>query len=384
MEAAIRLERQYPNDPDVQLFKARAFFWQGQVEEAKAIVAPMLAKDPDDGLANLHMAQFVRAEDRKLAAAYEQRGADHMPDDADAWYLRGLLAGRAQEGRVPEQAEYYTRALELEPQHFLARLSRAWAHWELRDFEAMRRDAEQAVAIETGMANVWDTLAVARDRCGHYEQALTASDRAIELDPECAAYYNSRALTLIHLKRFEDALADCRRALDLDSGYWAAHWHAAWAHRFLRNREAALDALRAVVEACDSGNEYENEYRICAAANSCVLLKELDRAEEADELAAEIAHAGALQEWPWALAGFYAGHGSAEDVLKAAGDDPEKQCRACFYIGEFELAQGRREVAREWFQKCQEMGVEWLVEYEAAHRRAEPLRGSYKSDGSRP
>jgi tetratricopeptide (TPR) repeat protein len=375
LEAAEQAVRENPDSRRAWLLKARALFRLGRTNEAKAIVEPILAEDPGDALANLHMAALVRAANPRRATEYERKADARMPDDAEAWYLRGWLAGALENERVrlALQLRYYSRALELDPNHARARNLRAWNCYERRDYAAMRADGEVVVSLCPDWFKAWDTLAVARDRTGQYEAAVEAFNRCLELVPDNAGSYNNRALTLIHAKRFEQALEDCRRALDLDPGYWASAWHAGWAHRFLGNREQALERFQSVITFCDLGDPYENEYRVCAAAQVYVLLTELNRASEAEQFVAGIAGVGALAEWPWALAGFYARHVSAEQVVQAAGADPEKRCRAYLYIGEFQYVHGKHEAAGKSLEKCLEVGVEWFVEYEYAVSRLEEV-----------
>lgn len=51
---------------------------------------------------------------------------------------------------------------------------------------------------------------------GKYEEALKQYTRAIIKDPNEATYFTNRALCHVNLKRWESAIEDCRKALDLD------------------------------------------------------------------------------------------------------------------------------------------------------------------------
>lgn len=54
------------------------------------------------------------------------------------------------------------------------------------------------------------------DKMGRYEEALADYNRAIELDPSLMSAYSNRALTLSALQRYEEALADYDKALALN------------------------------------------------------------------------------------------------------------------------------------------------------------------------
>ncbi|CDW52311.1 Hsp70 interacting protein [Trichuris trichiura] len=52
---------------------------------------------------------------------------------------------------------------------------------------------------------------------GHsYEEAIHCYTKAIVKDPENATFFTNRALCYLHLKRFESAAQDCRKALELN------------------------------------------------------------------------------------------------------------------------------------------------------------------------
>ena len=49
-----------------------------------------------------------------------------------------------------------------------------------------------------------------------YEEALSNSNCAIELDDKNGHFYESRASAYTQLGRYEDAISDCNRAIELD------------------------------------------------------------------------------------------------------------------------------------------------------------------------
>jgi len=62
----------------------------------------------------------------------------------------------------------------------------------------------------------------AEERSGQYGNAVQAYDQAIRLDARDKAYWNSKGIALLHLKRPEEALRCFEAALGLDPGYEAA------------------------------------------------------------------------------------------------------------------------------------------------------------------
>ena len=91
------------------------------------------------------------------------------------------------------------RSLELNPSHLLTRL------WYAEYFSRLGRD----------------------------EEALAESARALALDPVSPLSHNNRAMILWAAHRFDDAVREARRALELDPNFVNAYWWmgAAQAHQ---------------------------------------------------------------------------------------------------------------------------------------------------------
>ena len=79
-----------------------------------------------------------------------------------------------------------------------------------------RRAYEQAVARDPGLARGWYRLAIAHERGGDVDQALTAVDRVIALDGSYAPAHWRRGLWLIESGRSPDAKAAFEKATTLD------------------------------------------------------------------------------------------------------------------------------------------------------------------------
>ena len=89
----------------------------------------------------------------------------------------------------------------------------------------------------------WRTYAVALILAYRFEEALTACDEAITLDPGYAAAHRERGIALEYLGRFEEALAAVDQAITLEPRYAAAHRERGAALRYLGRFEEALAAV---------------------------------------------------------------------------------------------------------------------------------------------
>ena len=76
-----------------------------------------------------------------------------------------------------------------------------------------------------------------------YEEALTAYEQAIGLDPNNALAYSNKGYALLELKRYEEALAACEQAISLDPNLALAYSNKGATLRALRKSEEAQQAF---------------------------------------------------------------------------------------------------------------------------------------------
>lgn len=92
-----------------------------------------------------------------------------------------------------------------------------------------------------------------------YNSALPLYTKAIELCPDVAAYYGNRAACYIMLNRFEEALEDVRKAVQLDHTFVRGYVRMAKCGIALGNLTTAEYALKKVKELQPGGNAAINE-----------------------------------------------------------------------------------------------------------------------------
>ncbi len=82
---------------------------------------------------------------------------------------------------------------------------------------------EQTIAIDPDYFEAYYVLGSERVRAGNIEGALTAFDKALEIDPSSAASLVNRGIVLLHLRRVQEAAETARKAL-LFGGNESAHY----------------------------------------------------------------------------------------------------------------------------------------------------------------
>ncbi len=96
-------------------------------------------------------------------------------------------------------------------------------------------------------ARYHDSLSTMLHKMQRYDEALAEKRRAVELEPENARYHDSLGTTLHAMQRYEDALAESRRAVELEPENAEYHYSlGVTLHEMQRYEEALAESRRAV------------------------------------------------------------------------------------------------------------------------------------------
>lgn len=160
-------------------------------------------------------------ESRRLT---ESRPVDPTAHEA---YLRGrfVLLSRQSPESISDAIEHFERALEIDPGYALARAGLAdahlvFAHFGMRPREALseaKRHALLALELDPDLAEAHTALADARFHLDwEWEAAESGFRRAIEISPNYSTAHWWYSGLLAALGRHEEAIAEIRRAQELD------------------------------------------------------------------------------------------------------------------------------------------------------------------------
>ncbi|MGZ5926645.1 MAG: tetratricopeptide repeat protein [Rhizomicrobium sp.] len=184
-------------------------------------------------LGNLHVAQEACSE----ALALD-------PKRVDALKLRGYAY--LLEGRYEEAASDFRTGLRIHPadDQFFGGLGQSFSN--MGDYGAAADQFHKALALAPGKAAYWNGLCWARGASGEMlNDALEACNRAIRLEPNAAAPYNSRGLVRLRLRRFLEAAADYSHALQLNPEQPSARFGRGLAKLWASDKEGASDVRAA-------------------------------------------------------------------------------------------------------------------------------------------
>ncbi len=225
---------------DAQFLLAIILHNSGREAETFEILEAILARDPNYWKAHLLLAyvyyrsanpgpvynppdsivrRLTKEQIREKLAYHRMQVALRIPETAEAYFLRA-----ATEDDHVKAISFLDKALELEPGHFGALMARAHRHAGIRQYEAMLRDADRAVTIDSNSWIAHHSRASALGPLGRYEEAVKAVSLAIELNsrPNANLWY-SLAWLKYRLRHFDEALHDVNEAIRLDEDFAPAY-----------------------------------------------------------------------------------------------------------------------------------------------------------------
>lgn len=132
---------------------------------------------------------------------------------ADEWNVKG--DERYDAGDFDTAIEYYTKAIELNPEFSLAYFSRASAYSNLGWYEEAIIDYTRAIELSPEFAMLYGNRGAVYNELGRYEEALVDLNKAIELDPGYVNAYNNRGYTYYMLGDMKKARVDLKKACEM-------------------------------------------------------------------------------------------------------------------------------------------------------------------------
>jgi serine/threonine protein kinase/tetratricopeptide (TPR) repeat protein len=151
----------------------------------------------------------------------------------------------------PPPAEAWQRAKQSALQAVAADPELAEAHASLgfvklnydRDWEAAERELRKAILLKPGIQVAHRWYAFSLSAMGRHEEAFAEIERARQISPQSPVLATAVANVLFLAGRYDDTIAQCRRALELDSGAVSAHTVLRWAYEKKGMNSEALAAF---------------------------------------------------------------------------------------------------------------------------------------------
>lgn len=198
----------------------------------------------------------------KKSVEYFQRAIEKDPTYALAYSgladSYNVLGGR---GFVPSKEAYLKAktaandALKLDNNLGEAHTVLADVLYELDwNWAAANTEFERAIQLSPGYATAHQRYSLFLMKLGRTEQSLSEIYRARALDPLSLSINCSVGWRLLWAQRYEDAIGELQRTLEMEPNYGWAHLYLGWAYEARGNAERAIYELRKLTP-LDTGSE---------------------------------------------------------------------------------------------------------------------------------
>jgi tetratricopeptide (TPR) repeat protein len=188
----------------------------------RAANIPEFVNLPGDAITNIRE-QFLDPYSFLRAGMANENTGDHegaerayrrgLELDSDHVELRNALGWTLfQAGRTTDAVAEYERALAVNPDHVKSHNNLALALVEIGQLEAAAGHFRASLELEP-KAEIYSDLGFVMARLGKPEAALADYQKALELDPECASAHFNLAVSLLQARKYGDAESHYRQAL---------------------------------------------------------------------------------------------------------------------------------------------------------------------------
>jgi TolB-like protein len=339
---------------NVQLIKAatEAHLW-AEIYDRKLTDIFAVESEIAKTIADTLQAKLTGSEQRVIAARPTENAEAHQ------LYLKGRFFWNKRTGNdLKKSIDYFEQAIAIDPKYALGHAGVADAYVFLPGYTAgspqdcypkAMAAAKKALELDDSLAEAHTTLALA---LWYYDfdfsQANKEFQRAIELNPNYATghqqYGNN---TLSALGRFDDSIAEGKRAVELDPLSLVINADLGVNYLFARRYDEAITQLRKMLE-IDPGYYY-----------AYVSLGQAFAAKRAfNEAIAEYQKARALNDDPFVLGllgNAYASTGNKIEALKLL--DQLKELSKQRYVSAYSFAiiyvgLGEKDEALHWLERC--------------------------------
>ncbi|MVP01058.1 tetratricopeptide repeat protein [Paenibacillus lutrae] len=209
-----------PDEPDVSFEKILIYRSRQQEDKALPMLEHLYEEDPDNPLICYWLAESY-AKTGQYQRALDVNGHLLELEEDDPLNEMQRAAILSEMGQYGPAAATYSKAIEREDRADL-RSKRSFAYYMESRYDEALMDLHYAAELDAsvqGSSSYHHAMGHVLQEMRELEMAAASFGKAIELTPDYAVYYESRAKCLIDLKELEKAEQDCIRGYEKDPSY---------------------------------------------------------------------------------------------------------------------------------------------------------------------
>jgi eukaryotic-like serine/threonine-protein kinase len=150
---------------------------------------------------------------------------------------------------LPKARVAASKAIEIDNQLAEAHSSLAFVklfyEW---DWQGAEQEFQRAIELNPNYAMTWQWYAMELAALGRHQEALRETDRAVQLDPLSMSINTTTALLFYLVREYEHAQAQIRKALDLDTSFFPAHFVSGCTQEQVGDCQEAVKQLQEAVD----------------------------------------------------------------------------------------------------------------------------------------
>jgi tetratricopeptide (TPR) repeat protein len=263
--------------------EARAEFLQGRDMVDKLLITDSAAHfrkaiELDPGFASAELALSGAGLTGKEFFEHVDRAASLADKVSNGERLQILAAQAGAQGNPAKQREYLDQLVAAYPNDDRANLALANFLFGIQDYPGAIEHYRKATEINPQLSTAFNLLGYANRQAGDFAEAEKAFQAYVRLIPNDPNPYDSYAELLLKMGRFDDAIAQYRKALEIQPNFVNAHQGIAMAQLYAgKPKDAAAELDQFAKKA-----RTDAEQRTAMFARTIVLL---DQGESAKALA---------------------------------------------------------------------------------------------------
>jgi Flp pilus assembly protein TadD len=184
-----------------------------QIEVANKVVEPLLSSKPDADLDNLVGYLRLRQRQEREAVSWFQKALVQAPNSIESEYRLGFSYHSL--GEFDKAISCYRKVLELQPEHFFARLQLGKLLLAEGEYEEAELELIQSARIRPPYAPTWRYLSEAQLFMGQKQAAVDSARTAVEDDPEDPRNHYQLGVAFERMGESTSAAVELRKMAEL-------------------------------------------------------------------------------------------------------------------------------------------------------------------------